>query len=250
MGGGRVTQDISGRFADLKTRLDQLVQHKALAHWEDSEAQSSAHDSFLAFSWTGSLEYWIAHAYTADPDAIRDALGQQRRYRNNPDALEAAVEAACLAEARKTRARFKDLAPGPHACERFVFFKTSNILPPSLMQMAPALEAGFLDHPLHTYFVIGRDQEPVPSGQRRQYSPFRVHGSGARTQEGVARALAGRAFPAACPALSEAAPRDRRPAAGPGLRGLAVPAIMLALVLAGAAAWFFIPTIRHAVGAP
>ena len=226
-------------FDDLCAQFLASVQQASHGYWENRDVDATPHEDFLAISWRGSLEYWIAREYWKvrerkrrkarekgfNPDSRRGWLG------NGPVLIDEGAE-------KEARGTYGNCRERPHTCEAIVFYKTANIAPASLIEMAPGVQQAFADAPLHTFFVIGREQRPRPSGEALEFSSFRPLSLGGphRQPDKLVRALLDIIFPKKA---------DRVEAEGDGGCKLCIVAGCLALVLVlGLSAAFAVPQSR------
>jgi len=181
----------TNRFVDIKTRLYQAVQKAGHEYWEARNVDVTAHGNFLALSWSGTEEYWMA-------------LEFRRKQRNSQTKLNTgfrASEESLDHIGQLVRKSYAFCESGRYSLEAYIFFKTSNIAPAELVQMAPGLVQAFADAPLHSYFVIRRAQNAVPKGQSKTFGGWEVITPYERESEAVIKALIKQIYPEKCPPL-------------------------------------------------
>lgn len=190
------------RFKLLKAELDSRVQARiAKGYWEAREVEASNSDLFLAISWRGSDRFWKALAWQkklAAFEKARSALPADSRPDRNVELKTAA---------RALNDRFLPKHAGPYAMELFVFYKTSNLAPAALVQMAPGCVQAFIEAPLHTYFLIGRHQAAVDKGEKLQFTGFAADRDTPRDAAGLCALVLKKIFPKEPPVVEPDEPR-------------------------------------------
>ena len=223
---GSVTQ--SARFGALKEQLDQAVQTRlAKGYWDSGrDVDVSAHDEFLAISWRGKVSYWAARAWDRklrQLDKVRSSLPEGARVDREKQLDDAAKD---------IRDRFQHRHDGPYALESFVFFKTSNIAPPSLVHMASHCVEAFQQAPLHTHFVIHRFQGVVDKGEALRFCGFEAERKTPRDPADLCKGLIEQIFPKEARVY-----KDSPPPGCPLCVFLAALGILLTLILVGVFAY-------------
>lgn|GEM_PF-2990217 len=174
----------AGRFEALKTRIDKAVQERgAPGYWEDRHVESSVSAEFLALSWEGSKDYWAARNWARKQKSLSKSLADRPSYL--PDIRKKREEDIAKAIGKQ----FKEKRPGPYALECFVFFKTSNIPPAALVHMAHGCVPAFENAPLHTYFVIRREQPAVDKYEDLYFTGFKADTKTHRDEDALIRHL-------------------------------------------------------------
>ncbi|WP_291844455.1 hypothetical protein [Maricaulis sp.] len=188
----------SGRFQTLKRELDQCVQSRiAEGYWEERAFESSYSDDFLAVSWRGGVGYWKALAWRKKLAALeknRAAL---------PKGVRSDREREIGSATRLIHDRFAPKRAGPYAVELFVFFKTANLAPAALVQMAPDCVPAFMEAPLHTHFLIRRQQSAVDQGEALRFGGFDPLAETPRDGSALCKLFLSLAFPKEAPPITD-----------------------------------------------
>jgi len=174
----------AARFELLKTRIDKAVQERGTpGYWEDRHVEASVSDEFLALSWEGSKDYWAARSWARKLKGLSKSLADRPSYL--PDIRQRREEEIAKAIGKQ----FREKRPGPYALECFVFFKTSNIAPAALVHMAHGCVPAFENAPLHTYFVIRREQPAVDKYEDLYFTAFKADTKTHRDEDALIRHL-------------------------------------------------------------
>lgn len=186
------------RYAHL-TRLFIAAEDVWPARWGQRSIQASFEDEFFAVSWQGDRAYLRGQAWEEAEARIAKDLKRRRQAGIAPrDLVE--LRKRLRAEAVETiHERFEPKDDGPYAYECFVFFKSSNLVPPSLVEMAPNCQQAFLDAPLHNHLIISRHQPAVDREEKPVFTNFQALEETPRTQAEVVELLLKRIYPEKCP---------------------------------------------------
>lgn len=190
------------RYALLKQLFDQSQQDWS-GKWGSRDIETSYEDEFFAVSWTGDHEYLRACAWNEAQEDIRRELNRRRIAGVSGRDYRRARERVEQAYADQIHERFQHKHAGPYANECFVFYKSANLLPPALVEMAPNCQQAFLDAPLHNYLIISRHQPAIDKAEKRGFSSFEALEATPRGQQEIVDLLLKRIYPERCPVKSE-----------------------------------------------
>lgn len=210
-----------GRFdtlsADLRSAAASIVTRDC------REITATAHDGFMTVSWSGDREYKLALEFEKAWRNHKKARTQLERSQHlrpeNEDKERERIGTEC-------RRRIPKGGPPHFVYECYVFHKSSDLIPPALEQMHPALVALFRRAPLHHFFLIERCEVRADHGGGKVFTEWSNEKNHASAGELIA-ALKARICPPPCPGQD-----DKEPTKFPHIPWAAIGFFVLALILA------------------
>jgi hypothetical protein len=188
---------LRAHFEALAETLRTEAQAKANGYWESRDFHVTAHDGFLALSWSGSLGYAMGHAYTRRLKAKNKKNREWAEAQGRTPPRDDPGPDRDIANA--VRDSYKTKRAGHYAQEAYIFQKQSEIPPDVLKRFGVDLVDGYGALPLHHYFRISRCQPVVEKGENPVFTRWTIDKVTHHSAQSLITTLLKEVYVSACP---------------------------------------------------